>query len=116
MLNKVVAQFRDYRYIFIATSETMYDRKDDVIWDLMRSGYMRYIRNKYERQFNNLIQNNFGRKIITERLKVWGDRPQFKYLVEENKQCLNISAPYLVTVDPAFFDYMPEKTTGEENV
>jgi hypothetical protein len=116
MLNKVVAQFRDYRYIFISTSETMYDRKDDVIWDLMRSGYMRYIRNKYTRQFNNLIQNNFGRKIIVERLKVWGDRPQFKYLVEENKHCLNISAPYLVTVDPAFFDYMPEKTTGEENV
>ena len=116
MLNKVVAQFRNYRYIFISTSETIYERKDSIIWDLMRSGYIRYIRTKYTRQFNNLIQQNFGRKIIMERLKIWDDNPKYKYLIEENKQCLNISAPYLVTVDPAFFDYMPEKPTGDENV
>lgn len=116
MLNKLVDQFNNYRYVFISTSETVYDKKDDLIWDLMRSGYMRYMRTHYTRQFNNLIQQNFGRKIIMERLKVWGDNPKYKYLVEENEKCLNISAPYLVTVDPAFFDYMPEKTIGDENV
>ncbi len=116
MLNKIVAKFKSYRYIFVSTSETIHDRKDDIIWDLMRSGYMRYIRSKYTRQFNNLIQQNFGRRIITERLRVWGDSPKYKYLVEENKQCLNISAPYLVTIDPAFFDYMPEKLMGDDNV
>jgi hypothetical protein len=116
MLSKLVDKFTNYRYVFISTSETMYAKKDELIWDLMRSGYIRYIRTNYTRQFNNLIQQNFGRKIITERLKVWGDNPKYKYLVDENKKCLDISAPYLVTIDPAFFDYMPEKPIGDENV
>lgn len=116
ILNKLISQFKGYRYIFISTAETVFAKKDEILWELMRSGYIRYIRYKYTRQFNNLIQQGFGQKIITERLKIWGDQPKYRYLVEENKRCLHMSAPYLVTVDPAFFDFMPEKPTGEENV
>ncbi len=116
MLSKLVDQYAGYRLIFISTIDNMFIKKDEVIWDLMRSGYIRYIRLNYQRQFTNIVQQNFGRKIISERLKVWENDPKYKYLIEENKRCLDIPAPFIVTTDPAFFDFMPEKPRGDTNV
>jgi hypothetical protein len=119
-LQKLVEKYEGYRYIILTCDDDLFVKKDEIIWELMRSGYLRLLRYKYQRQFNNLIQQGFGRKIITERLRIWGNIQKYKYLVEENKQCLNVAAPYLVAQDPAFFDYMPEDPLltlkGDKNV
>lgn len=107
-MQKLYGLFEGYRYIVITTNDSMLDKKDEIIWEFMRSGYIRYIRYKYQRQFHNMIQQGLGRRIITERLRIWGKNPKYKYLVSENVRCLDVSAPYLVTQDPAFFDFMPE--------
>ena len=107
-MQKLYEQLTGYRYIVITTADNMIEKKDEVIWEFMRSGYIRYIRYKFQRQFNNMIQQGLGRKIITERLRIWGKEPKYKYLVNENHRCLTVSAPYLVAQDPAFFDFMPE--------
>ncbi len=107
-MQKLYDLFAGYRYIVITTADSMLDKKDEIIWEFMRSGYIRYIRYKYQRQFNNMIQQGLGRKIITERLRIWGKDPKYKYLASENVRCLDVSAPYLVSQDPAFFDFMPE--------
>lgn len=108
VMQKLYEQYEGYRYIVLTTNDTMREKKDEIIWEFMRSGYMRLIRYKFQRQFNNIIQQGMGRKIIMERLRIWGDDPKYKFLVSENKRCLDVSAPYLVAQDPAFFDYMPE--------
>lgn len=113
VLNKLVTLFKGRRYIIVATTDNILEVKDEIIWDFMRSGYMRYIRTHYNRQFNNLIQQGFGRKIINERLKVWDGDPKYSFLIEENKEALQLSEPVILNYDPAFYDYMPEKTNGE---
>jgi hypothetical protein len=72
---------------------------------------MRYIRNTYPKQFNTLIRDyGYGRKIVKARLKIWGDLPRFQFLAEENRMALEEqSESYIMSVDPSFYDYMPEK-------
>ena len=97
-----------WRVVYVAMQDPLYEKKEEILWELMRSGYIRYIRNKYPRQFRELIvMQNFGKKIIEKRLEVWGGDPKYKYLVDENKAALNEAATYIMSMDPSFYDYMP---------
>jgi len=97
-----------WRIVYLSLQDSLLEKKDEVIWDLMRGGYIRYIRNKYPRQFRELIvMQNFGRKIIEQRLKVWNNEPKFNFLIEENKAALKEAFTYILSIDPSFFDYMP---------
>jgi hypothetical protein len=96
-----------HRYVFISTQDNLIEAKDEIIWTLMQSGFMRYVRTNYQRQFNNLVLEGFGQKIINERLRRWGDQPKYKYLIEENRKALTLPTNMIITNDPAFFDYMP---------
>lgn len=108
VLSKLASTFEGYKFFFVTTNDSMIEKKEELIWELMRSGYIRHIRKSYSRQFNNLILSGFGRKIIKERIRLWNDRPQYKYLIEENELALKTPDTYLLSADPAFFDYMPE--------
>ena len=108
VLQKLYEKYNGYRYIILTCDDDLNIKKDEITWELMRSGYLRYIRYKYQRQFSNLIQQGFGRRIIAERLRIWGEDQKYKFLIEENKKCLNVSEPYILTQDPSFFDFMPE--------
>lgn len=112
-LSKLHLEYKGYRLFFITSSDNFVEKKDELIFDLMRSGYIRFIRLKYPNLFTNLLNDhNYARKIINERLKVWGDTPKFQFLAEENKEAINQAVSYIEAVDPSFFDYMPE-TQGE---
>lgn len=105
-------QFKGYRHLFLTNNSNKTKIKDEIIWEFMRSGYMRHIRLKYPSQFKTLLLDyNYGRKIIQERLKVWADKPKYKYLIQANEEALDTPISYLLAVEPDFFDYMPEKAT-----
>jgi len=114
ILGKLENNYKNFRFIFVTTSDNLYEKKDSILWEFMRSGYIRYIRLTYPRQFNDIIHQGFGRKIIAERLRIWGDKAMYKYLIEENKQGLNAPIQVLLNYDPSFFDYMPEEKIGVE--
>ena len=106
--------FPGWRVVYINTTEAVYEKKEEVLWELMRSGYLTYIRNSYPRQFNNLIVvEGFGNKIIRQRLSIWGDSPKHKWLVDENKAALRESDTYILSVNSGFYDYMPETVERE---
>jgi len=107
-INKVTLEnFPNYRYIYISTFDDLLKAKEDIIWTLMQSGYMKFIRINFVRQFTELVMNNFGNKIIDERLKRWGDQPKFKFFIEENKEARQLPVTMVLATDPAFFDMMP---------
>ncbi len=110
-LSKLSTEHKGFRLFFITPADNLIEKKDELIFDLMRSGYMRYIRSTYPRQFSGLIKEyGYGRKIVTERLRIWGDLAKFQFLAEENKLALeNQAEGYIMSVDPSFYDYMPEK-------
>ena len=105
--SKLTLEYQGYKLFYIEREDNISEKKDELIWELMRLGYMRHIRKNYPRQFQSLISNNFGRKIINQRLKLWNDQPMYKYLIEENKFALTTTESALLARDPAFFDYMP---------
>lgn len=104
-------QFKGYRRVYITTQENVAQKKYDVIWALMRGGYMRWLRASYPRQLKNILMggDGLGNRIIAERLRIWADRPKYGYLIEDNKSVANYGLLRELAHDPGFFDYMPEE-------
>lgn len=97
-----------WRVVYVTTQDSLLEKKEELIWELMRGGYMNYIRSKYPVSFKQLItMQGFDRKVIKERLKVWGNAPKYRFLIEENEAALREATTYILSVDPAFFDSMP---------
>lgn len=103
----VSTAYPDYRYVFVSTHDSLVEARDEIVWTLMQGGFMRFVRTQQPRQFNNLILEGFGNKIINERLRRWGYKPKYKFLIEENIRARDIPVSMIITNDPAFFDYMP---------
>lgn len=102
--------YSGWRTVYITTQDNMAEKRLDIIWSLMAGGYMSYIRTKYKRQFTNLIvMQDFGKQIIDERLKRWDDKPKYKWLIAENKAIRRESGSYIISVEPGFYDMMPEE-------
>jgi hypothetical protein len=102
------ARFENWRLIYVTTDDDFNTKRLEVIWELMRVGYMKWIRQNYSRDFTNLLtQQNFGNEIIKERLRIWADRPMYKFMIEDNKNAMRYPANMILALEPSFFDYMP---------
>jgi len=109
-VNDVVeSNFPGYRKVFFSSFDDPLEKKDEIIWALMSGGYMRWLRFTFPRQFtNSIVMENLGNRIIDERLKRWNDKAMFKSFIDDNKDARVNSASYILSIDPGFFDYMPE--------
>lgn len=101
-------KFEGWRLFYITTEDNISEKRYEFIWEIMRSGYMTWIRYNYPRDFNNLItMQNFGNRIIEERLRRWAEQPRFKFYIDENKAAKTVPSNYVLSKDPSFFDHMP---------
>jgi hypothetical protein len=98
-----------YRHVYVAMQDNLIEKREEIVWALMEGGYMRYVRQNYNRQFTSLIVGGFGDKIIRERLRRYGDKPMYKFLIENDKQAKNLSVSMILSEDPSYFDYMPKE-------
>jgi hypothetical protein len=105
--DSVQRDYPNYRYIYVSTFDSLIEKKDEIIWGLMEGGYMTYIRQNYPRQFQRLVADGFGDKIIRERLRRWADMPKYKFLIEENIRAKGVPTSMVLSTEPAFYDYMP---------
>jgi len=103
--------FDGWRLVFISTKDDILEKKYEVLWGLMRGGYMKWLRYQLPRQVRSVLlgPDNLGNRIIEERLRIWNDKPKFKYLIEDNQVALRNGVLRELTNDPSFFDYMPEE-------
>lgn len=102
--------YKDYRIVYITTEDPRYEFRTTILWALMRGGYIRQLRTQFKRSFTSLIiDQDFGRQIVTERLRIWNKRPKYSWWIAENEAALRQSASYILSVDPAFYDMMPEE-------
>jgi hypothetical protein len=108
-----MSKMPNFRYYFITNISNAMDARQTLIWALAEGGYLGFIRTNFPRQFADLLtMQDFGKKIIEERLKRWNNLPKYKFLIEENEKARQISANVILAVEPGFFDYMPEKEEG----
>ncbi len=107
-VNKIVKEnYPDYRYVYVSTYDNLIEKRDEIVWALMAGGYMTYIRQNFPRQFQRLIADGFGNKIIRERLRRWADKSMYRFLIEENVRAKDVPTTMVLSMEPAFFDYMP---------
>jgi len=98
---------KGWRVIGISSTSNFEEKKMEVMWELMRSGYMCYLRTEHSNTFKQMINfHNWDRKIIERRLELYGDDPKYNYLRDLNKWALKQSASYLLSIDPGFFDFL----------
>lgn len=109
--DKVHEKFHGWRVVYITTQDNMLEKKYEVLWALMRCGYMKWLRYNYPRQVKNILlgTENLGTRIIKERLRIWNNQPKFAFLIEDNEIALKNGVQRELTSDPGFFDYMPEE-------
>jgi hypothetical protein len=99
---------KDYRKIFVSSNDDLNEKRYEIIWSLMKSGYMKWLRYTYPSQFPNIMEtDNLGGRIIDERIARWGNVPKYRYLVEDSISAKNVGFRQLLSRDPSFFDYMP---------
>lgn len=107
--DSVSQTYPDFRKVYIAHTDSLLEKKDEVLWALMQGGYMNWLRTEYQRDFKNLITfQEFGKKIINKRLSMWEGKARYKYLIQYNESALRQPATYILSIDPSFYDYMPE--------
>lgn len=111
-VKKVVDEhYEDYRIIYITTNDTLLEKKYEIIWELMTGGYMRWIRLEHPRLFRNLITlENFGNRIITERMNRFAGKAKYNYLIAQNEWAKKVAETYVLSVDAGFYDMMPERS------
>lgn len=103
--------YKDWRIIYIVVQDNFLEKKDQIIWALMRSGYLKWLRNNCsDSVFRRMMFNGgFANKIINKRLEIYGDTPKYRYFKEcdEFAKGQGRISEYL-SKEPAFFDFMPE--------
>jgi hypothetical protein len=100
--------FKGWRKVFVTNSEDLNVKRYEIIWALMKSGYMKWLRFQYSAQFSNILETDgLGNRIIKERIDRWNDLPKYKFLIQDNIIEKNMPIRQLLSKDPSFFDYMP---------
>lgn len=108
--DQIKQSYPDWRVVYITTFDNMLEKKEETIWKLMEGGYMRWIRVTYPRAFNELIiMQEFGKRIINRRLEVYGNKPKYKFLIEDNEDSKHYPATTVLSWDSGFYDLMPEE-------
>ena len=118
-INSVIReQFKNWRYVYITTQENISKKRYEVLWELMRGGYMKWLRTAHPHQIKNTLigPDNLGVKILEERLRIWAKHPKYKYLIEDTESVLRYGILRELSHDPGFFDYMPDEMGGIDYV
>lgn len=111
-INTVVEeQFKNWRYVYITTQEDVSKKKYEVLWELMRGGYMKWLRTTHPHQVRNTLTgiDGLGNRILKERLRIWANRPKYRYLIDDTESVLQYGVLRELSHDPGFFDYMPNE-------
>lgn len=104
-------EYKDWRLVYVTTFDDINEKRYEIIWALMRSGYLEWLRQSVsDSQFRRLMfDGNFANRILNKRLEIWGDKPKFRYFVNNDLFAKGQGrvSEYLAK-EPGYFDFMPE--------
>jgi len=96
-----------WRIVIVNPSDLFEEKKMEIFWELMNSGYVRYLRIEAPRTFKSMIVNQgWDKRIIKKRLEIYKEDAKYNYLREINKWALKESSAYVLAMDPGFFDFL----------
>ena len=100
---------RGWRIVSVRPNNSFEEKKMEIFWELMKSGYIHYLRTEVPRTFKAMIaQQGWDKKIIEKRLKIYGNDPKYNYWRNLNQWALKEASTYVLSMDPGFFDFLED--------
>jgi hypothetical protein len=104
--------YKGWRAVYVTTFDDINEKRYEIIWELMRSGYLTWLRQSVtDSQFRRLMfDGNLANKILEKRLSIWAEQPKYRYFIDSDtfaKGQGRISE--FLSKEPGYFDYMPEQ-------
>ena len=108
--NKIYEFFEGWRIIYVTSLQELGDKKDVLLWELSRSGYLKWLRlTNYQRFVSLLSTTNLANRILKKRLSIYGTKQKYNFLRQEDEAALKTSTIQILSMDPSFFDFIPEE-------
>jgi hypothetical protein len=96
-----------WRTVYIYPKDDVALRKDELSWELIKSGYLNYIRTQAPKLFKRLITlENWDKKLLNKRIQRYADHPKYNYLRDEALMALEVSPVTVLATEPGFYDYL----------
>ena len=97
-----------WRIVDISPKDVLEEKRMELFWELMRSGYVHYLRTELPRTFRAMVsQQGWDKKIINKRLELYGNDAKYNYYREIDRWALRESTGYVLSTYPGFFDCLP---------
>lgn len=107
--SRYIKNYKGWRCVNLNTFDNNEKIRNIILWSFMKSGYGLWVRTNYQKHFIKLLDEyGYSVKIINERLRLWSDLPCYKYYITVNKEALLIPVRRLLSLNPSFFDEMPD--------
>jgi hypothetical protein len=98
-----------WRIVVVRSNNLFEEKKMEIFWKLMKSGYIHYLRTEVPRTFKAMIaQQGWDKKIIEKRLEIYGNDPKYNYWRNLNQWALKEASTYVLSMDPGFFDFLED--------
>jgi hypothetical protein len=83
------------------------EARQKIAWALMRGGYFHYLHHNFKNTFNQMLNSQgWDKALMVYRDKIYKDIPKYSYYRELNDLARKQPPAYIMSIDPAFFDFM----------
>jgi hypothetical protein len=83
------------------------EAKQKVVWALVRGGYFHYLHHNFKNTFNKILNDQgWDKALMVYRDTIYKDIPKYAYYRELNDFARKQPSSYILSIDPAFFDFM----------
>jgi len=83
------------------------EAKQKVVWALVRGGYFHYLHHNYKNTFNKVLSaEGWDKALMVYRDRIYKELPKYSYYRELNDLAMKQPSSYVLSIDPAFFDFM----------
>lgn len=91
----------------IELTDDLEDKRMEVLWNMVRGGYFHYLRSEYPNTYRKMFSMfNYDKRLIDERLRIYGDKPKYNYFRQLNVGAKNRAANFIMATDPGFYDFL----------
>lgn len=100
---------KDWWTVIINPDDNLEEKRYEVLWELVRGGYFHYLRTEYPNTYKKMFSMfNYDKRLVDERLRVYGSKPKYNYFRELNTALKGRAANFVMATDPGFYDFLQE--------
>lgn len=99
----------NWRCVVINPTDNLEEKRFEVLWELVKSGYFHYLRDEFPNTFKKMLtMQNYDRRLIEKRLETFQSTQKYNYFRQLNESAKGMSVSAILSAEPGFFDFLQE--------